>query len=35
VYGPMTAAAVKAYQKAHNLAVDGTVGPVTWKSLTA
>lgn len=34
-YGPKTAAAVKAYQKAHDLEDDGVVGPKTWKSLAA
>jgi hypothetical protein len=35
VYGKATVAAVKVYQKAHKLTVDGTVGPRTWDSLTA
>jgi peptidoglycan hydrolase-like protein with peptidoglycan-binding domain len=30
VYGPMTAAAVVAYQMAMKLVVDGIVGPKTW-----
>ncbi|WP_186525961.1 glycoside hydrolase family 3 N-terminal domain-containing protein [Leekyejoonella antrihumi] len=32
-FGPGTLAAVKAYQRAHHLQVDGVVGPLTWKSL--
>lgn len=35
-FGPLTEAAVKAYQRAHPpLAVDGIVGPATWSSLHA
>ncbi|WP_338062798.1 glucosaminidase domain-containing protein [Sporolactobacillus spathodeae] len=30
IYGPQTAAAVRAYQRRHRLDVDGQVGPVTW-----
>ena len=33
VYGPMTEEAVKAYQKANGLTVDGIVGPKTWSKL--
>lgn len=33
LYGPKTAAAVTAYQKAKGLAVDGIVGPKTWAVL--
>jgi peptidoglycan hydrolase-like protein with peptidoglycan-binding domain len=32
-FGPKTEAAVKAYQKRHNLVADGLVGPKTWASL--
>jgi peptidoglycan hydrolase-like protein with peptidoglycan-binding domain len=33
-FGAKTAAAVKAYQRKHHLAVDGVVGDKTWKALT-
>jgi hypothetical protein len=33
IFGPRTAAAVRAYQRAHGLVVDGIVGPRTWESL--
>jgi peptidoglycan/xylan/chitin deacetylase (PgdA/CDA1 family) len=33
IFGPRTGAAVRAYQRAHRLAVDGIVGPHTWRSL--
>jgi N-acetylmuramoyl-L-alanine amidase len=35
VYGPMTAAAVKTYQRTHKLTQDGIIGPKTWDSLMA
>ncbi len=35
IYGSKTAAAVKAYQKANGLAVDGIAGPKTFASLNA
>lgn len=33
IFGSKTLAAVKAYQKAHNLTVDGIVGKNTWAAL--
>lgn len=33
IYGPQTAAVVRAYQQSHGLAPDGVVGPLTWASL--
>ncbi len=32
-FGPLTLAAVKAFQTAHQLSVDGIVGPITWAAL--
>jgi len=34
-FGPATESAVQRYQKAHNLTVDGIVGPATWTALLA
>jgi peptidoglycan hydrolase-like protein with peptidoglycan-binding domain len=33
IFGAKTNAAVRTFQGAHGLAVDGTVGPKTWRSL--
>jgi hypothetical protein len=33
VYGPQTAATVRAWQGGHGLAADAVVGPVTWAAL--
>jgi peptidoglycan hydrolase-like protein with peptidoglycan-binding domain len=34
-YGPKTEAAVRAFQRQHNLVPDGIVGPKTWVALDA
>jgi peptidoglycan hydrolase-like protein with peptidoglycan-binding domain len=33
IFGPVTAAAVRAFQQQEGLTVDGIVGPVTWPAL--
>ena len=33
IFGAMTQAAIKAFQRAHNLVADGIVGPKTWSKL--
>lgn len=33
IFGPKTRSGVKAFQKAHDLQVDGTCGPNTWRAL--
>ena len=33
IFGPVTAAAVRAFQQQEGLSVDGIVGPVTWSAL--
>jgi peptidoglycan hydrolase-like protein with peptidoglycan-binding domain len=35
IFGQQTLAAVKAFQKAEGLGVDGIVGPITWGALEA
>jgi len=35
VFGPMTLAAVRAFQLYAGLTVDGVVGPMTWGALAA
>ncbi len=33
VFGPQTARGVRGFQRSHHLAVDGVVGPATWRAL--
>jgi peptidoglycan hydrolase-like protein with peptidoglycan-binding domain len=33
-FGRKTKVAVRSFQRAHGLAVDGIVGPITWGALT-
>ena len=33
IFGPVTAAAVRAFQQQEGLAIDGIVGPATWSAL--
>ena len=35
VFGPKTEAAVRGFQQALSIAVDGIVGPVTWRALVS
>ncbi|HEY0934407.1 MAG TPA: peptidoglycan-binding domain-containing protein [Trebonia sp.] len=35
VFGPVTGAAVRAFQQKETLAVDGVAGPVTWQALVS
>jgi peptidoglycan hydrolase-like protein with peptidoglycan-binding domain len=35
VFGPKTEAAVRGFQQALSIAVDGIVGPITWRALVS
>jgi peptidoglycan hydrolase-like protein with peptidoglycan-binding domain len=35
IFGPVTNAAVRAFQQQKGVAVDGIVGPVTWRALVS